>query len=196
MTELESTIVSKSQEKREAEAVSQLAEQLCQLKRKQLDRLPYPNLVDAIMTYQKITKGNARKRQLGFISRQLRRLDLDVIKTLIQRFDSSTPQHQQLISQLEHYRSRLVASDPSVIDELSTHFPSIDRQHLRSLVRRAQKEIEAVDERETSSERKGEPLVSLVDSFRSKPAAKDLFAYLKSLADEHLINFAMPESDA
>ncbi|MGA1756648.1 MAG: DUF615 domain-containing protein, partial [Pseudomonadales bacterium] len=39
MTELDSTIVSKSQEKREAEAVSQLAEQLCQLKRKQLDRL-------------------------------------------------------------------------------------------------------------------------------------------------------------
>ena len=85
MTELDPTIVSKSQEKREAEAVSQLAEQLCQLKRKQLDRLPYPNLVDAIMTYQKITKGNARKRQLGFISRQLRRLDLDVIKTLIQK---------------------------------------------------------------------------------------------------------------
>jgi hypothetical protein len=122
-------------------------------------------------------------------------LDLDVIKTLIQRFDSSTPQHQQLISQLEHYRSRLVASDPSVIDELSTHFPSIDRQHLRSLVRLAQKEIEAVED-ETSSEREGEPLVSLVDSFRSKPAAKDLFAYLKSLADEHLINLAMPESDA
>ncbi|MGA0170184.1 MAG: ribosome biogenesis factor YjgA [Pseudomonadales bacterium] len=195
MTELDSTIVSKSQEKREAEAVSQLAEQLCQLKRKQLDRLPYPNLVDAIMTYQKITKGNARKRQLGFISRQLRRLDLDVIKTLIQRFDSSTPQHQQLISQLEHYRSRLIASDPLVIDELSAHFPSIDRQHLRSLVRRAQKEIEAVEEA-TSSEREGEPLISPEDSFRSKPAGKDLFAYLKSLADEHLISLATLESDA
>jgi len=66
MTELDSTIVSKSQEKREAEAVSQLAEQLCQLKRKQLDRLPYPNLVDAIMTYQKNHQGERQEATTGF----------------------------------------------------------------------------------------------------------------------------------
>ena len=195
MTELDPTTISKSQEKRAAEAVTQLAEQLCQLKPKHLHRLPYPNLVEAILTYHKITKGNARKRQLGFISRQLRRLDLDVINRLVQRFDSSSEAHQQLISLLEHYRARLIASDPEVMNELSEKFPNIDRQHLRVLVRRAQKDIEP--DNDQGPVRSQSPQSSTThDSAGATPGGKDLFAYLKSLADEHLISLATLESDA
>ena len=97
MTDFEPEAPSKSQEKREAAEISKLAERLCALKSSQLALIPYPNIIDAVTTYQKITKGNARKRQLGYISRQLRKLELSDVRAVVQRFDSSSPLHLSLI---------------------------------------------------------------------------------------------------
>ena len=80
MTDFEPEALSKSQEKRDAAEISKLAERLCALKSSQLALIPYPKIIDAIATYQKITKGNARKRQLGYISRQLRKLELSDVE--------------------------------------------------------------------------------------------------------------------
>ena len=195
MTDFEPEAPSKSQEKREAAEISKLAERLCALKSSQLALIPYPNIIDAVTTYQKITKGNARKRQLGYISRQLRKLELSDVRAVVQRFDSSSPLHQTLIAKLEHYRTRLIESDTEVVAEISHHFPDVDRQHLMLLVRKAQRELSMTHAESGSDE---ESHLSTPSERPVSPSAgsKAVFSYLKTLADQHLTANAKQEFDA
>ena len=61
MTDFEPEAPSKSQEKRDAAEISKLAERLCALKSSQLALIPYPNIINAVTTYQKITKGKTKE---------------------------------------------------------------------------------------------------------------------------------------
>ena len=195
MTDLESEAPSKSQEKRDAAEISKLAERLCALKSSQLALIPYPNIIDAVTTYQKITKGNARKRQLGYISRQLRKLELSDVRAVVQRFDSSSPLHQTLIAKLENYRTRLIESDAEVVTEISNHFPDVDRQHLMLLVRKAQRELSMAPAESRPDEESSAP-TSPQRTASPTAASKALFSYLKTLADQHLTASAKQEFDA
>ena len=195
MTDFESEAPSKSQEKRDAAGISKLAERLCSLKSSQLALIPYPNIIDAVTTYQKITKGNARKRQLGYISRQLRKLELSDVRAVVQRFDSSSPLHQTLIAKLENYRTRLIESDAEVVTEISNHFPDVDRQHLMLLVRKAQREMSMAPAESRPDEESSAP-TSSQRTASPTAASKALFSYLKTLADQHLTASAKQEFDA
>ena len=195
MTDFEPETPSKSQEKRDAAEISKLAERLCALKSGQLALIPYPNIIDAVTTYQKITKGNARKRQLGYISRQLRKLELSDVSAVVQRFDSSSPLHQTLIAKLENYRTRLIESDAEVVTEISNHFPDVDRQHLMLLVRKAQRELSMAPAESRPDEESSAP-TSSQRTASPTAASKALFSYLKTLADQHLTASAKQEFDA
>ena len=195
MTDFESEAPSKSQEKRDAAEISKLAERLCALKSSQLALIPYPNIIDAVTTYQKITKGNARKRQIGYISRQLRKLELSDVRAVVQRFDSSSPLHQTLIAKLENYRTRLIESDAEVVTEISNHFPDVDRQHLMLLVRKAQRELSMAPAESRPDEESSAP-TSSQRTASPTAASKALFSYLKTLADQHLTASAKQEFDA
>lgn len=195
MTDFESEAPSKSQEKRDAAEISKLAERLCALKSSQLALIPYPNIIDAVTTYQKITKGNARKRQLGYISRQLRKLELSDVRAVVQRFDSSSPLHQTLMAKLENYRTRLIESDAEVVTEISNHFPDVDRQHLMLLVRKAQRELSMAPAESRPDEESSAP-TSSQRTASPTAASKALFSYLKTLADQHLTASAKQEFDA
>ena len=195
MTDFEQEAPSKSQEKRDAAEISKLAERLCALKSSQLALIPYPNIINAVTTYQKITKGNARKRQLGYISRQLRKLELSDVRAVVQRFDSSSPLHQTLIAKLENYRTRLIESDAEVVTEISNHFPDVDRQHLMLLVRKAQRELSMAPAESRPDEESSAP-TSSQRTASPTAASKALFSYLKTLADQHLTASAKQEFDA
>ena len=195
MTDFEPEGPSKSQEKRDAAEISKLAERLCTLKSSQLALIPYPNIIDAVTTYQKITKGNARKRQLGYISRQLRKLELSDVRAVVQRFDSSSSMHQTLIAKLEHYRTRLIESDTEVVAEISNHFPDVDRQHLMLLVRKAQREL-SMAQAESASNKESRLSTPSQRTAGSTAASKAVFSYLKVLADQHLTAAAKQEFDA
>ena len=195
MTDFELEPPSKSQEKRDAAEISKLAERLCTLKSSQLALIPYPKIVDAVIIYQKILKGNARKRQLGYISQQLRKLELSGVWAVVQRFDSSSPEHQTLIAKLEHYRSRLIESDAEVVAEISDHFPKVDRQHLMILVRKAQKELSMASAKTETNDESCLPKQCQRTAGPS-PASKAVFSYLKTLADQHLTVNAKQEFDS
>lgn len=156
---------SKSQRKREMHALKDLGEQLLDIPEDQLERLSNPDLIEAVLACKRITKGNARKRQLQYIGKILRKNEADVeeVHELVDRFDARSKAHVALFHQLEQWRESLIAQDPNVLDEISAQFPDVDRQHLRQLTRNA------IDER---NEERQPPV-----HFRK------LFQYLKSLAD-------------
>ena len=116
MTDIEP--FSKSQQKQNAKDITDLGNQLAQLSEAQLSALPYPEIEAAIKEYKRITKGNARKRQMLYIGKLIRQVDLAPIEDLIDRYDSSSDTHRLLVHQFESWRLRLLASDPLVITEL------------------------------------------------------------------------------
>ena len=72
---------SRSQQRRAALDVLELGEQLVAMTAAQLGRLPIPEgLMPHIRDTQRITSHGARKRQVAFLAKQMRKLDEDVLE--------------------------------------------------------------------------------------------------------------------
>ena len=137
---------SKSQRKREMHALRDMGEKLLTVPEAQLKGLSDMAIVDAVMACKKITKGNARKRQLQYIGKLMRKTDVEEIRIMLDRLDASTGAHVAQFHRLEQWRERLIEQDPAAMEEVFDAFPDIDRQHLRQLVRNAITEREAARE--------------------------------------------------
>ncbi|MBT3427652.1 MAG: DUF615 domain-containing protein [Gammaproteobacteria bacterium] len=164
---LQEQVVSKTQRKKEADDIRSLGERLCQLTDAQLQKLPYPELLVAIKDYRKINKGNARKRQLQFIGKQLRKLDLDPVVRIIERYDSASRSHLLKMKRLEAWRDGLLSDEPATLTEIGEVHPEVDRQQLRQLVKEARKEADRFE----------------TDPSSSRTWFRKLFQYLKALDD-------------
>ncbi len=138
---------SKSQRKRDMQALKDTAEQLTHLSKEQLSTLPMPDVIEAVAEAKKITKGNARKRQVQLIAKMLSKIDAAPAQQLLDELDASSTVHVQKFHRLEVWREKLLANDDEVMSEILAEFPEMDRQQLRQLVRAAIKEQQAGDER-------------------------------------------------
>lgn len=128
---------SKSQRKRDMHGLRDLGERLLSVPEEKLRGLTDTSVVEAVLACKKITKGNARKRQLQYIGKLIRASDVDEIQQLVDRLDASTRAHVTRFHQLEQWRERLTTKDVGAMEEVFGAFPEIDRQHLRQLVRKA-----------------------------------------------------------
>lgn len=159
---------SKTQLKKEAHAFVEMGEKLLEIPEAQLPQIDLPEVVDAILAAKRITKGNARKRQMQYIGKLLRRSDTTSLTQVLNRFDASSTEHANQFHQLENWRERLINEDANVMNEIIAVHPEVDRQHLRSLTRNAIREREKLN----ASEKAVPPT-----QFRK------LFQYLRSLSD-------------
>lgn len=133
---------SKSEKKREMHALRDLGEELLDVPENQLGRLSDTRIVEAVLACKKITRGNARKRQLQYIGKLMRTADVDEIRALVDRLNAGSSAHVARFHRLEQWREGLIAGDPRTMEDVLTEIPDIDRQHLRQLVRAAVSERE------------------------------------------------------
>ena len=135
---------SKSQLKREMDALQSIGKRLTALNSDQLDQVPMPDTLEtAIREHQRLKKGEALRRQLQYIGRLMRKLDEEEVDQIIQaikQFDASQAEHTQHFHQLENWRDRLLTEKDALTDYLSQH-PAADAQHLRQLIRNTQREL-------------------------------------------------------
>ncbi|AWQ49824.1 MULTISPECIES: ribosome biogenesis factor YjgA [Serratia] len=132
--------VSKSEIKRDAEALKDLGAEMVDLGKNALDRIPLDeDLRAAIELAQKIKK-EGRRRQLQLIGKMLRARDIEPIQTALDKLKNRHNQQVSLFHKLEALRDRLVEEGDDVIPSILELYPAADRQQLRSLVRNAQKE--------------------------------------------------------
>ncbi len=152
--------ISKSQIKREAEALKVVGRQLVELNTKQLTKIPgSESLFHAISVAHKIqNKHEALRRQIQYIGKVLRSEDVDAITAALDKLNNKHQQLTHATQKLEVLRDELIELGDPKINELLAEFPQLERQKLRQLVRQANKEKK-----------------------QEKPAkaAKELFAYLK-----------------
>ena len=135
---------SRSQQRREALDVLALAERLTELEPGRLAKLPLPeHLLPHIAEARRITSHIAKKRQLAYLAKHMRREDgeaLDAIRDALDAGGEAAKLETALLHRAERWRERLLDEGDAALAELLTEFPQADRQQLRQLARNALEE--------------------------------------------------------
>jgi ribosome-associated protein len=136
----------KEQIKRDIAEISRLAEELTHLSESQLASMKLPGNISIAITEAKKMPSTkpARKRQLKFITAQLREIDLDAVTEVLERLKTKSAHGVREHHQAEQWRDKLIACENNgILTDLLNQFPTADNQHLRQLQRNAQKEAKA-----------------------------------------------------
>ena len=135
---------SRSQQRRDALDVLALAGQLTELEPGRLAKLPVPeHLLPHIADTRRIRSHIARKRQLAFLAKQMRREEDETLAAIRDALDAGGEAAKLDTARLhraEHWRERLLYEGDEALAELLAEFPQADRQKLRQLVRNALEE--------------------------------------------------------
>ena len=133
---------SKSQLKREMTALQELGEELVGLSRERLAKIDMPErLRDAILDAQRITKHEARRRQMQYIGKIMRDVDAGPLREALDELKGLSAAANARQHHLENLRTRLM-EDEAAFGDLAREFPAADIQHLRQLRRNALREAE------------------------------------------------------
>ncbi len=131
---------SKTQVKREMEALQELGKKLLGQKPEFLAKLPLSDeLRAALKESERIRQNEAKRRHLQFIGKLMRDVDADLIRQHLDRQEAGTREYVQHFHQLENWRDRLLG-DVEEITAFMQAYPQADRQHLRQLIRNAERE--------------------------------------------------------
>lgn len=134
---------SKSDIKKEMTALQKLGEKIVELSDSHLARIPIDGeLAEAIHQARGMKHREGRRRQLQFIGKQMRVAEnIDEIKTAYEKVISIGQEHAKIQHQTEQWRDKLIEGGNAGLQEFLTVFSNADVQHLRQLIRNAQKEI-------------------------------------------------------
>jgi len=134
---------SKSEAKRESDALQKLGALLVAEARDRVKRVPMPEDVrDAILMCQTITNHEGRRRQMQFVGKKMRTLDeaeVAIIQRTIDSWKGASKSETAALHALERRREKLLADDNALTTLMAEH-PQLDVQHLRTLIRNARKE--------------------------------------------------------
>lgn len=131
---------SKTQRKKQMLELQDLGVDLVALDDDQLMAMALPeNLHDAVLEARRITRFEARRRQLQYIGKLMRTIDPGPIRARIDAWKIRSREHTARLHLIERWRERLLA-DEAALGELAASYPNTDAQQMRALVRNAQRE--------------------------------------------------------
>lgn len=166
---MDELLPSKSQLKREATALQDLGRQLLDLSRERLQKITMSEkLREALLEGQRLTKNEARRRQMQYIGKLMRSEDTAPIRKALDALAGTSAAATAHLHQLERWREELLANEAATLTALTDKYPDCDHtllQQLRQLRRNALKEREQA---------------------RPPRAYREIFQLLKSLATETL----------
>ena len=140
-TENDRLEVSKSQRKREAHELLDLAKKLIAMPGARLKRMPLDDdLREEIEFARSIRAHGARKRQLMTIGKMLRNRDPEQLIDSVNGIDRKNRQVNARFHIIEAWRDRLIEGSDKELTELLEQSPDANVQTLRQLIRNAKKE--------------------------------------------------------
>ena len=132
---------SKTQLKAEADEKQALGEALLTLRTDLMMRLDLPDkLLDALKEAKRITNFEGRRRQMQFIGKLMRTLDMTPIRAAIDEQANGSADLTLALHLAEQWRDKLMESDDALSQWL-TDYPATDSQQLRALIRQARKDM-------------------------------------------------------
>ncbi|KTD61258.1 ribosome biogenesis factor YjgA [Legionella spiritensis] len=128
---------SKSQKKRDAEALQKFGVKLIDLNVSDLERLPLPApLRQAIMDAKTIKGHGGVRRQSQLIGKLMRASDSDAIIAAYEELLADSRSQTALFHEIEHWRDRLINGDKDALTEFVNQYQPQDVQQLRQLVKK------------------------------------------------------------
>lgn len=144
---------SKTQVKKEMHRLQELGKQLTEMSPSKLAEVPIDaDLREAIDTMHRIKSNEARRRQLQYIGRLMRKADAEAIEAVLHKHKEKDQQHLRFDRMAEDWRQRLLEQGKEAQSAFFDAYPNADHQQLRSLIREAGKEI--ANKKPPSSQRK------------------------------------------
>jgi len=126
--------------KRELYALQALAKRIIALSQVHFDALPLSETMrDAFELARRIERA-ALQRQIRYIAGRLNEEDIDTIELTMQRQNAPQKESVERLHRVEEWRDKLIEGDNALLTELVGKFEACDAQHLRQLIRNANKE--------------------------------------------------------
>lgn len=137
--------ISKTQLKAEADAQQALGKRLIGLPKDKLNKLNLPEtLYDAVIEASRLKSNGAIRRQLQYIGRLMRDVNVEPIADQFARWDGNHHEESARFHTLEVWRDQLIsevaASQSDVLQKFVAQYPNAEVQQLRNLCRNAHKE--------------------------------------------------------
>ena len=131
---------SKSQLKREMHALQELGKRMMDLGDEQLSSLPISEtLKAAIIESRRIRQHEARRRHLQYVGKVIRNeQDPEGLRRAVEAFDAGSEEHTR-----RHHLAELIDEGNTAVAGFVDHCPTTDVQHLRNLLRNAQKDVKS-----------------------------------------------------
>ena len=139
----EEQVKSRTAIKKEVEALQVFGTQIVELSDKYLSRIPLEGRrAEAVQEARGMRHREGRRRQLQFIGKLMRDAEnIEEIKEAYERVMSIGQENTKAQKQAELWRDRLLKGNNDSLQAFVDEFPNSDIQHLRQLIRNAQKEL-------------------------------------------------------
>ena len=135
---------SKSDLKKESDALQDLGKELLTLRSDLLNRIDLPEiLTGALAEAKRITNFEGKRRQMQFVGKLMRKLteeEIEAVKAALQVQKDGSSAEKALLHAAEQWRDRMIVDDDAVAQWIN-NAPETDIQQLRSLVRQARKDM-------------------------------------------------------
>lgn len=121
-------------------ALQDLGVKLVELNEQQLETMQLPEpLLTAVREARRLTRHEARRRQMQYIGRLMRGIDPAPIRDRLDEWLGQGREHTAQLHALERWRDELLAGDPA-LERFLREYPGADSQQLRTLIRNARRE--------------------------------------------------------
>ena len=185
---------SRTDMKRESDALQKLGEDLLDLRSDLLARLQLSDkLLDALAEARRITNFEGKRRQMQYIGKIMRKLEESQVAAIHAAMDeqrNGSPTEKLAVLQAEQWRERLLAEDGALAEWLDS-FPATDAQQLRALIRQARKDSQA-----TAAVAPAPEAGTTAAPPKASRAYRELFALLRAqISDSSALPGAAPAGD-
>lgn len=141
---------SKSAMKRASHELQALGEQLLAMPDARLASIDMPErLRDALADYKTTRSFEGKRRQLQYIGKVLRLVEVDELQALreaVAVFQLGHARNALALHEAERWRADLVGDDANALTRWAQEYPGSDLQQLRALIRSAKKDAAAAPE--------------------------------------------------
>jgi ribosome-associated protein len=132
--------ISKTQRKKQVTALQQLGGELVKLGDEQLAAIDLPEILrDAVLGARRISSFEARRRQMQYIGKLMRKVDAAPIRAALDALQAGPRRETALHKRTDSWRERLLADD-AALAELAREYPRADMQQLQALTSAALRE--------------------------------------------------------
>jgi len=132
--------VSKTELKKDSKKIQAFGKKISELSFDEINSFNFTDSIfNAIKEYKLIKSNAAKKRQVQYLGKLLREIDLTSAYLQMEQLKNGSQLEIRNNHMVEAWRDRLI-QDKEALTELINHFPDIDIQKIRQLVQNAIKE--------------------------------------------------------